>query len=97
MHPVHSSIMLFFRLLMLALLCLSTAVPPAMLLQVGCAKRHTVVLTSDGEPLTWGHRIVTPRRVQVRSAHMAVRRPYAVQGFPVLLQWRRCHLSPVQR
>lgn len=57
---------------MLTLLCFSTAMPPAMLLQVGCAKRHTVVLTSDGEPLTWGHRIVTPRRVQVRSAHMPV-------------------------
>lgn len=66
---------------MLTLRCFSTAVPPAMLLQVGCAKRHTVVLTSDGEPLTWGHRIVTPRRVQVRSAHMPVRHAYSCAWF----------------
>ncbi|GAX76187.1 hypothetical protein CEUSTIGMA_g3631.t1 [Chlamydomonas eustigma] len=30
---------------------------------VSCAKRHTVVLSADGEPYTFGHKIVTPRRV----------------------------------
>ena len=30
---------------------------------VAAAKRHTVVLTRDGDVYTWGHRIVTPRRV----------------------------------
>ncbi|CAI6012456.1 unnamed protein product [Closterium sp. NIES-65] len=32
---------------------------------VAAAKRHTVVLTADGEAYTWGHRLVTPRRVKV--------------------------------
>ena len=30
---------------------------------ISCAKRHTVVLTADGEPFSWGNRVVTPRRV----------------------------------
>lgn len=30
---------------------------------VAVAKRHTVVLTSEGSVYTWGHRLVTPRRV----------------------------------
>ena len=32
---------------------------------VAAAKRHTVVLTAEGDVLTWGHRIVTPRRVHL--------------------------------
>lgn len=30
---------------------------------VSAAKNHTIVLGSDGEVFTWGHRLVTPRRV----------------------------------
>ncbi|KAL3532222.1 hypothetical protein ACH5RR_005743 [Cinchona calisaya] len=32
---------------------------------VSAAKYHTIVLGSDGEVFTWGHRLVTPRRVVV--------------------------------
>ncbi|CAL5091284.1 unnamed protein product [Urochloa decumbens] len=32
---------------------------------VSAAKYHTIVLGVDGEVLTWGHRLVTPRRVVV--------------------------------
>ena len=42
---------------------------------VAAAKRHSVVLTSSGEILTWGHRVVTPRRVVL--AGMLV--PHAAQ------------------
>ncbi|KAK6139748.1 hypothetical protein DH2020_026508 [Rehmannia glutinosa] len=31
--------------------------------EVSAAKYHTIVLGSDGEVFTWGHRLVTPRRV----------------------------------
>ncbi|CAH9125045.1 unnamed protein product [Cuscuta epithymum] len=31
--------------------------------QVAAAKYHTIVLGSDGEVFTWGHRLVTPKRV----------------------------------
>jgi len=32
------------------------------------AKRHTVVLTAEGDVHTWGHRVVTPRRVNLAGA-----------------------------
>lgn len=32
------------------------------------AKRHTLVLTASGEVYTWGHRGVSPRRVQLAGA-----------------------------
>ncbi|KAK7290657.1 hypothetical protein RIF29_05231 [Crotalaria pallida] len=35
------------------------------LTRVSAAKYHTVVLGSDGEVYTWGHRLVTPKRVIV--------------------------------
>ena len=35
------------------------------LVAVAAAKRHTVVMSSDGDIYTWGHRVVTPRRVQL--------------------------------
>lgn len=34
---------------------------------VAAAKYHTIVLGADGEVYTWGHRLVTPRRVVVVS------------------------------
>lgn len=34
-----------------------------MISAVAAAKRHTVVLTSEGGVYTWGHRVVTPKRV----------------------------------
>lgn len=34
-------------------------------IRVSAAKYHTVVLGADGEVFTWGHRLVTPRRVVV--------------------------------
>ncbi|XP_059646495.1 uncharacterized protein LOC132293164 [Cornus florida] len=33
--------------------------------RVATAKYHTIVLGTDGEVLTWGHRLVTPRRVVI--------------------------------
>ncbi|KAK7377830.1 hypothetical protein VNO80_03263 [Phaseolus coccineus] len=35
------------------------------LARVSAAKYHTIVLGSDGEVFTWGHRLVTPKRVVV--------------------------------
>ncbi|KAL8039930.1 hypothetical protein ABFX02_10G068500 [Erythranthe guttata] len=35
------------------------------LIGVSAAKYHTVVLGSDGEVFTWGHRLVTPKRVVI--------------------------------
>lgn len=35
------------------------------LLTVSAAKYHTVVLGTDGEVFTWGHRLVTPRRIGI--------------------------------
>lgn len=35
------------------------------LVAVAAAKRHMVVLSSEGDIYTWGHRVVTPRRVQL--------------------------------
>ena len=40
---------------------------------VATAKRHTVVLTVEGDIYTWGHRVVTPKRVLLsgQSSHIA--------------------------
>ena len=38
------------------------------LVSLAAAKRHTVVLTADGDVYTWGHRVVTPRRVGLAGA-----------------------------
>jgi len=38
------------------------------LVSLAAAKRHTVVLTADGDVYTWGHRVVTPRRVGLVGA-----------------------------
>lgn len=38
---------------------------------VAAAKRHTVVLTVEGDVYTWGHRVVTPKRVQLAGAAKA--------------------------
>ncbi|KAK7286563.1 hypothetical protein RJT34_21638 [Clitoria ternatea] len=35
------------------------------LIGVSAAKYHTIVLGSDGEVFTWGHRLVTPKRVVI--------------------------------
>lgn len=35
------------------------------LVALAAAKRHMVVMSSDGDIYTWGHRAVTPRRVQL--------------------------------
>jgi inhibitor of Bruton tyrosine kinase len=35
---------------------------------VAAAKRHTVAMTADGDVYTWGHKTVTPRRVQLAGA-----------------------------
>ena len=35
------------------------------LVAVAAAKRHMVVMSSEGDIYTWGHRVVTPRRVQL--------------------------------
>ncbi len=41
------------------------AVQGKRLVAVAAAKRHMVMMTSDGDIYTWGHRVVTPRRVQL--------------------------------
>ena len=48
---------------------------------VAAAKRHTVVLTSSGEVLTWGHRAVTPRRVVL--AGVPASNAQSAQGYRV--------------
>ena len=35
---------------------------------VAAAKRHTMVLTVEGDVYTWGHRVVSPKRVQLAGA-----------------------------
>ncbi|EIE21610.1 RCC1/BLIP-II [Coccomyxa subellipsoidea C-169] len=40
---------------------------------VAAAKRHTVVLTVEGDVYTWGHRVVTPKRVQLAGARDVAR------------------------
>lgn len=45
-------------------------------LAVAAAKRHTLVLTTEGEVLTWGHRGVSPRRVPLTTARNA----YSLNG-----------------
>ena len=35
---------------------------------VAAAKRHTVVLTREGDVFTWGHKMVTPKRIQLAGA-----------------------------
>ena len=51
---------------------------------VACAaaKRHTVVLTNDGDVLTWGHRGVSPRKVNLTS----VRKSSFLDGTPLRFQ-----------
>ncbi|KAK9908199.1 hypothetical protein WJX75_004163 [Coccomyxa subellipsoidea] len=47
---------------------------------VAAAKRHTVVLTVDGDVYTWGHRVVTPKRVQLTGARDSARAASASGG-----------------
>ena len=49
------------------------------------AKRHTLVLTAAGEAYTWGHRGVSPRRVQLAGARDAA----GLDGAP--LRFHRGH------
>ena len=39
------------------------------LVAVAAAKRHMLVMTNEGDCHTWGHRVVTPRRVQLAGKH----------------------------
>jgi len=43
------------------------------------AKRHTVVLTAEGDVHTWGHRVVTPRRVNLAAPGAAPPPPRPAQ------------------
>ena len=43
------------------------------LVAVAAAKRHTLVMTVDGDVYTWGHRAVAPRRVALAGARDAAR------------------------
>ena len=45
------------------------------LVAVAAAKRHTVVMTNEGDIFTWGHRVVTPRRVQLAGMLSLVYEP----------------------
>lgn len=44
---------------------------------VAAAKRHTVALSSEGDVYTWGHRVVTPRRVQLAGEGTCAAARYA--------------------
>ncbi|KAK9811637.1 hypothetical protein WJX72_007451 [[Myrmecia] bisecta] len=43
------------------------------LVAVSAAKRHTMVLTGDGDVYTWGHRAIIPRRVPLAGARDTAR------------------------
>ncbi|KXZ47089.1 hypothetical protein GPECTOR_38g326 [Gonium pectorale] len=43
------------------------------LVALSLSKRHTVVLTADGDAYTWGHRVVTPRRVPLAGSRDTAR------------------------
>ena len=49
---------------------------------VATAKRHTVVLTVDGDIYTWGHRVVTPKRVLLSGQPL----PHCLSGVPTVSQ-----------
>lgn len=51
---------------------------------VSAAKYHTIVLRSDGEVFTWGHRLVTPRRVIIARS---IRK---LGNTPLKFHWREC-------
>lgn len=47
---------------------------------MAAAKRHTVVLTADGDVYTWGHKVVTPKRVQLAGTLLdPLMHPYLTQ------------------
>ena len=50
--------------------------------ECAAAKRHTVVLTDDGDVLTWGHRGVSPRKVVLNGIRKAV----SLDGTPLRFQ-----------
>ena len=50
--------------------------------ECAAAKRHTVVLTIDGDVLTWGHRGVSPRKVVLNGIRKAV----SLDGTPLRFQ-----------
>jgi alpha-tubulin suppressor-like RCC1 family protein len=50
--------------------------------ECAAAKRHTVVLTTEGDVLTWGHRGVSPRKVNLSS----VRKSTMLNGAPLRFQ-----------
>ena len=57
-----------------------TSLPAAVLqgkqlVAVAAAKRHTVVLTASGDVYTWGHRAVTPRRLQLAGGDCTTTAP----------------------
>ena len=54
------------------------------------AKRHTLALTADGDVFTWGHRGVSPRRVQLAGARDAT----ASDG--TILRFHRGHADVVR-
>ncbi|GLI64055.1 hypothetical protein VaNZ11_007220 [Volvox africanus] len=43
------------------------------LVALSLAKRHTVVLSAEGDAFTWGHRLVTPRRVPLAGCRDTAR------------------------
>ncbi|GIL45680.1 hypothetical protein Vafri_2878 [Volvox africanus] len=43
------------------------------LVALSMAKRHTVVLSAEGDAFTWGHRLVTPRRVPLAGCRDTAR------------------------
>ncbi|EFJ52323.1 hypothetical protein VOLCADRAFT_102981 [Volvox carteri f. nagariensis] len=43
------------------------------LVGLSLSKRHTVVVSAEGDVFTWGHRVVTPRRVQLAGCRDTAR------------------------
>ena len=59
---------------------------------VAAAKRHTVVLTADGDVYTWGHKVVTPKRVQLAGRLLQFSHPHSFNLRP---DTPRCRVSAV--
>lgn len=57
------------------------------------AKRHTVVLTAEGDVYTWGHKVVTPKRVQLAGGHHAMLEVRTLCSGLSGCNWQSCSMS----
>ena len=64
------------------------------LVAVAAAKRHTVVLTASGDVYTWGHRAVTPRRLQLAGGNCTTTAAAILCPLAEADQGMKCLLQP---